>query len=135
MCRVEMLDEHECHSRVGRQLREELHQRFEPPGRGAHADDGKRHVWTDRRSTSSRARARVFVITPSEARSAPASRAAKGTSTAMGCVRRPESSDRDGPEGDLSSALSTFMAVESIGMTGNRRNSGRERILFPRQPR
>jgi hypothetical protein len=47
MCRVEMLDEHERHSRVDRHLREELRQRFEPPCRGAHADDGTRVHWAD----------------------------------------------------------------------------------------
>jgi hypothetical protein len=68
MCRGEMLDEHERHSRVGRQLREELRQRFEAPGGGAHADDGKGHIRTDRGRLPVHPRSPLRPHTPSETR-------------------------------------------------------------------
>ena len=50
--RIEVLDEHERHPGVGRERAEQLRERLEPAGRGADADDGKRHVRTNQEESA-----------------------------------------------------------------------------------
>ncbi len=47
MLRIEMLHEHKAHARIERQVPEQFRERFQPAGRGAHADNRERpgYAW------------------------------------------------------------------------------------------